>query len=118
MPPPSRSVPPPPALFNGLCPTLHPHLRRHPVSQPPSHQSVLRHAAPHSIPTSTGTPHPTSRLLAADAAGQLDVLGHDSDALGVHGTQVRVLKEANVMRFGGLLEGKDGGSLEADLAEV
>ena len=56
--------------------------------------------------------------LSTDAAGQLDVLGHDSDALGVHGTQVRVLKEANVIRFGGLLEGKDGGSLEADLAEV
>ena len=48
----------------------------------------------------------------------MDVLGHDGDALGVHGTQVRVLKEANVIRFGSLLEGKDGGSLEADLAEV
>ena len=56
--------------------------------------------------------------LSTDAAGQLDVLGHDCDALGVHGTQVCVLREANVIRFGSLLEGKDGGSLEADLAEV
>ena len=56
--------------------------------------------------------------FSTDSAGQLDVLGHDGDALGVYGTQICVLKEANVIRFGSLLEGKDGGSLEADLAEV
>jgi len=31
--------------------------------------------------------------LAADATGQLDVLGHDGDALGVDGAQVRVLEQ-------------------------
>eukprot|EP00962_Isochrysis_galbana_P034821 scaffold11852_cov106-Isochrysis_galbana.AAC.2 len=33
--------------------------------------------------------------LATDAAGQLDVLGHDGDALGVDGAQVGVLEEAH-----------------------
>ena len=50
--------------------------------------------------------------LATDAAGKLDVLGHDGDALGVDGAQVSVLKEANKVGLGGLLEGEDGGSLE------
>ena len=50
--------------------------------------------------------------LATDAAGELDVLGHDGDALGVDGAQVGVLEEANEVGLGGLLEGEDGGSLE------
>ena len=51
--------------------------------------------------------------LAADAAGELDVLGHDGDALGVDGAQVGVLEEADQVRLGCLLEGEDGGGLEA-----
>jgi hypothetical protein len=35
------------------------------------------------------------RALATDAAGELDVLGHDGDALGVDGAQVGVLEEAD-----------------------
>jgi hypothetical protein len=50
--------------------------------------------------------------LSTDAAGELDVLGHDGDALGVDGAQVGVLEEANEVGLGGLLEGEDGGSLE------
>ena len=45
----------------------------------------------------------------------LDVLGHDGDALGVDGAQVGVLEEADEVRLGRLLEGEDGGGLEAEV---
>ena len=41
--------------------------------------------------------------LSADAAGQLDVLGHDGHALGVDGAQVGVLEEADQVGLGSLL---------------
>ena len=50
--------------------------------------------------------------LATDAAGQLDVLGHDGHALGVDGAQVGVLEEADEVGLGGLLKGADGCRLE------
>jgi len=50
--------------------------------------------------------------LSTDAAGELDVLGHDGDTLGVDGAQVGVLEEANKVGLSGLLKGKDSGSLE------
>ena len=53
--------------------------------------------------------------LATDAAGQLDVLGHDRHALGVDRAQVGVLEEADEVRLGRLLEGDDGGRLEAEV---
>ena len=53
--------------------------------------------------------------LSADAAGQLDVLGHDGDALGVDGAQVGVLEQAHQVSLGGLLQGQDGGALEAQV---
>ncbi|XP_030301208.1 uncharacterized protein LOC103531178 [Calypte anna] len=40
-----------------------------------------------------------SGALAADAPGQLDVLGHDGDALGVDGAQVGVLEEPHQRRI-------------------
>ena len=46
--------------------------------------------------------------LASDAPGQLDVLGHDGDALGVDGAQVGVLEEANQVSLGSLLKIKKG----------
>ena len=55
------------------------------------------------------------RALATDAAGQLDVLGHDGDALGVDGAQVGVLKEGDQVRLGGLLQRKDGLGAEAQV---
>ena len=55
------------------------------------------------------------RALAADPAGQLDVLGHDSDALGVDGAQVGVLEEADEVSLSSLLEREDGGALEAEV---
>ncbi len=56
------------------------------------------------------------RALATDAAGQLDVLGHDGDTLGVDGAEVGVLEETDEVRLGGLLEGEDGRALEAQVS--
>ena len=42
--------------------------------------------------------------LPANAAGQLYVLGHDGDSLGVNSTQVGILKETHQVGFRGLLQ--------------
>ena len=55
------------------------------------------------------------RALAADAAGQLDVLGHDRHALGVDRGQVGVLEEPDEVGLGGLLEREHGRRLEAQV---
>ena len=55
------------------------------------------------------------RALTTDAAGELDVLGHDGHALGVDGAEVGVLEETDEVRLGRLLEGEDGGGLEAEV---
>ena len=59
----------------------------------------------------------TGRLstLAADTTCQLDVLGHDGDTLGVDGAQVGVLEQTDEVSLAGLLEGHDGGGLEAQV---
>ena len=59
----------------------------------------------------------TSRLstLATDTPGQLDVLGHDGDTLGVDGAQVGVLEETDQVGLASLLQGHDGGALEAQV---
>lgn len=54
--------------------------------------------------------------LTTEAAGELDVLGLDGDALGVDGAQVGVLEEGDEVRLDRLLEGADGGGLEAKVA--
>ena len=46
--------------------------------------------------------------LAPYPAGQLDVLGHDGDALGVDGAQVGVLKQTHQVGLAGLLQGERG----------
>jgi len=53
--------------------------------------------------------------LATDAAGELDVLGHDGHALGVDGAKVGVLEEANEVGLRGLLERDDSRRLEAEV---
>ena len=53
--------------------------------------------------------------LPSDAAGELDVLGHDGDALGVDGAEVGVLEEPDEVGLGGLLQRGDGGALEAEV---
>ena len=42
--------------------------------------------------------------LAADATGQLDVLGHDGHPLGVDGADVGVLEQPHEIGLAGLLE--------------
>ena len=56
------------------------------------------------------------RTLTTDAAGKLDVLGHDGDALGVDGAEVGVLEESDKVGLGSLLQGTDGGALEAEVS--
>ena len=53
--------------------------------------------------------------LTTEAAGELDVLALDGDTLGVDGAQVGVLEEGDEVRLDGLLEGTDGGGLEAEV---
>lgn len=56
------------------------------------------------------------RALATETAGKLDVLALDGDTLGVDGAQVGVLEERDEVSLDGLLEGADGGALEAKVA--
>ena len=53
--------------------------------------------------------------LSSDSPGQLDVLGHDGDTLGVDGAQVGVLKQADQVALAGFLQGHDGGALESEI---
>ena len=54
--------------------------------------------------------------LSADTAGELDVLGHDGDTLGVDGAQVGVFEESYEVGFGSFLEGHDGRALETEIS--
>ena len=53
--------------------------------------------------------------LATDAAGQLNVLGHNCHTLGMDGCQVGVLEQANQIGLSCLLKGKDCRRLEAQV---
>ena len=53
--------------------------------------------------------------LPSDSAGQLDVLWHDGDTLGVDSAQVGVLEQADEVSFAGLLESHHGRALEAQV---
>ena len=46
----------------------------------------------------------TLRTFATDATSQLDVLGHDSNTLGVDGTKICVFKESNQIRLRSFLQ--------------
>jgi histone H3 len=50
-----------------------------------------------------------------DSAGQLDVLWHDGDSLGVNGAQVGIFEETNQVCLAGFLEGSNSGALEAEI---
>ena len=54
--------------------------------------------------------------FSTDASGQLDVLGHDGDTLGVDGAQVGVLEETDQVSLGGFLKGHDSRGLEAEIS--
>jgi histone H3 len=54
--------------------------------------------------------------LTADPASELNILGHDGDTTGMDGAQVGILKETDKVGFSSLLEGTDGGGLEAEIS--
>ena len=54
--------------------------------------------------------------FSTDSPGQLDVLWHDGDSLGVDGAQVGVFEESDQVSFAGFLESHDGGGLEAEVS--
>ena len=53
--------------------------------------------------------------FSTNPSGQLDVLGHDGDPLGVDGAEVGVLEEPHEVGLTGLLESHHGGALEAEV---
>lgn len=55
-------------------------------------------------------------LLATKTAGELNILGLDSDTLGVDSAQVGVLEEGDEVGLDGLLESANGRGLEAEIA--
>ena len=54
--------------------------------------------------------------LSTDPPGQLDVLGHDGDPLGVDGAEVGVLEEPHKVCLTGLLKSHNSGTLEAQIS--
>jgi len=56
-----------------------------------------------------------SGSLTTDSSGELHVLGHDGDSLGVDGAEVGVFEETDHVGLGGFLEGEDGGGLESEV---
>ena len=54
--------------------------------------------------------------LSTDSSGQLDVLWHDGDTLGMDGAQVGVLKQTNKVSLTSLLEGHDSRGLESEVS--
>jgi len=53
--------------------------------------------------------------LSTDPPGQLDVLGHDGDTLGVDSAQVGVLEQPDQVSLTGLLKSSNGGRLEPEI---
>ena len=58
----------------------------------------------------------SSEAFAADASGELDVLGHNGDPLGVDGAQVGVLEKAYHVSFRGFLKGEHCLGLETQVS--
>merc|ERR1719341_2519108 len=54
--------------------------------------------------------------LPTDPPGELDVLGHDGNPLGVDGAQVGVLEEPDEVGLSRLLEGHNGRTLEPEVS--
>ena len=54
--------------------------------------------------------------LSSDSSGQLDVLWHDGNSLGVDGTQVGIFEKTNQVSLRGLLESHDGRRLESKVS--
>jgi len=54
--------------------------------------------------------------LSTDPPGELDILRHDGDTLGVDGAQVGVLEQADQVSLAGLLKSSNGGRLESEIS--
>ena len=54
--------------------------------------------------------------LSTDTSGQLDVLGHDGDPLGVDGAEIGVLEKADKIGLGSLLKSHNSGTLEPQIS--
>jgi len=54
--------------------------------------------------------------FASNSAGQLNVLWHDGDTLGMNSAQVGIFEQADQVGLAGLLQGADGGRLEAQIS--
>ena len=54
--------------------------------------------------------------FSSDSSGQLDVLGHDRDSLGVDCAQVGVFEQADQVALTGFLKGHDGSALESQVS--
>ena len=55
--------------------------------------------------------------LSTDAAGELDILGHDGHPLGMDSCQVCVLKQTHQVGLSGLLQCQDRAALEAQVCK-
>ena len=55
------------------------------------------------------------RAFTTDAAGEMDVFGHNGDTFGVDGAQVGILKQANQVSLGSFLECHDCRALETEI---
>mmetsp|Transcript_1071 Transcript_1071/g.1704 ORF Transcript_1071/g.1704 Transcript_1071/m.1704 type:complete len:116 (-) Transcript_1071:6-353(-) len=53
--------------------------------------------------------------LTTNAAGELDVLGHDGHTLGMDGAQIRVFEQTYEVRLGGFLKRQHSGALETQI---
>jgi len=53
--------------------------------------------------------------LSADAAGEINVLLHDSDSLGVNGTKISIFEEAGEIALSSFLKSEKSLGLEAQL---
>merc|ERR1712048_907502 len=56
-----------------------------------------------------------SGSLASDSSGQLHVLWHDGDSLGVDGAEVGVFEKTNHVGLSGFLESEDSRGLESEV---
>jgi hypothetical protein len=53
--------------------------------------------------------------FSSNAAGELDVLRHDGDTLGMNGAEIGILEKTHEVRLRCLLKGKYGSRLEAQV---
>jgi len=57
-----------------------------------------------------------SESFSSNSSGELEILGHDGDSLGVDGAEIGIFEKTNKVSFGGFLEGQDGGALESQVS--